>query len=190
MRRVRLTLRRQLAPLELTEADRRGPGPTLGAVASEIEAVARYVERLRQAIAALRPGTTGGETLPAVQDDLRAVRLTAEGAVHDIIAASESILDFAGPEADFRATVTERVTTILEACSFQDLAGQRLDRVHAALDDLSERLVRFVDTVRIADGDGVLRRRTVVDAVRSEILLVEGPRADAASQGTVDEIFA
>lgn len=190
MRRLRLGLKRRSEPLELTEADLRGAAPTLGAVASEVEAVARYVERLRRAISALRPGTTGGEALPAVQDDLRQVRLTAEKAVNDIIAASESILDYAGPEAGFRETVTERVTAILEACSFQDLAGQRLDRANAALEDLTERLVRFVDTVRIADGDGVLRRRTVVDAVRSEILLVEGPRADAASQGLVDEIFA
>lgn len=190
MRRLGLTLRRKAEPLELTEADRRGPPASLGTVASEIEAVARYVERLRLAIAALRPSSTGADTLPGVKHDLQQVRLTAEKAVNDIIAASESILDYAGPEARFRETVTERVTAILEACSFQDLAGQRLDRSSETLEDLCDRLARFVDTVRIEDGDGILRRKNVVDAVRSEILLVEGPRAEAASQGVVDEIFA
>lgn len=193
MRRLTGMLRRRVsAPLELTSGDRRDPGgaPSLGTLAAEIGAVAAYVDRLRRAVAALRPASMRDESLPALRADLLRVREDNDAAVEAIVVAAEAVIDYRGPAEGYRDLVEARLTAILEACSFHDIAGQRLARAEAALDGIGERLARFVAAAGIADGEGSYHRRAVAHEVRREVLLVEGPDRDGgASQGAVDRVF-
>ena len=63
--------------------------------------------------------------------ELEAVVQATEAAADTIMEAAEAIqswLDGGGRDADSIAALTERVNAIFQACSFQDLTGQRIRR--------------------------------------------------------------
>lgn len=185
---------RKRSPLALTEGDVRpsAPSPDLKALSTEVEQVANYVFRLRREIAALRPGSIAQDEVPSIREDLTSVETEVRAATDRIMVASEEMMAFAKslPEGE-RQRFDARLTVILESCSFQDLAGQRLARVTVRLADLEKRIERFIRTVNVPDAEQVFDREAIVRAVRREVLLVEGPqhKGDAIDQDTVDKLF-
>ncbi|WP_170979517.1 protein phosphatase CheZ [Roseomonas sp. HF4] len=97
-------------------------GMTEDAISARIAEVHGQIARL-VAIPALGARSSGLE--------LEAVVQATEAAADTILEAAEAIqvwLDGGGRDASSVAALTERVNTIFEACSFQDLTGQRIRR--------------------------------------------------------------
>ncbi|NNM72484.1 chemotaxis protein [Enterovirga aerilata] len=209
MRRIADILRRAFrhpATLDLTPSDMRPamPDPAgegrgcqpserrkLELIAREIGQVADYVTRLKREIRALKAGEVSAKRMPATITDLRGVHEATRSAAETIMAAAEAILARDSRDADYRAFVADRVTEIMQACSFEDLAGQRLDRAMETLQDVERRLGRFAKAVKIADAADRFDRRTIMREARREVLLVEGPQNGGAAikQADIDEIF-
>lgn len=195
--------RRPGAPLSLTERDvrtpvasataaRTAPRPDLKALSAEIEQVANYVFRLRREISALRPGSIAQDEVPSIREDLTSVETEVRSATDRIMRAAETLLSSAQALPDeARRAFDANLTAILEACSFQDLAGQRLARATVRLTQLEKRIERFIRTVNVPDAAIVFDRDAIVRTVRREMLLVEGPQAagDAIDQDGVDKLF-
>lgn len=171
-----------------TAPDGRRP---LHELAQEIDQVAAYVMRLKREIAALKPGEICQKRIPATRDDLRDVETATKAAVDRIMASAEALLSLELSAGGERSTLEEHAIEIMEACSFQDLAGQRLQRAAQELGSLEKRFERFLAAVRIADAGDVIDREAILREARREILLVEGPQSSGQTieQGAVDKLF-
>jgi chemotaxis protein CheZ len=106
------------------------------------------------------------------------------------MAAGEAILNSRADTLDaYRSEAEEKVLAIFEACSFEDLTGQRVARVDELIAQLERRLQRFALAVNAADGSGY-DREAVLREARREALIVEGPQnADGCDQSEVDKLF-
>jgi chemotaxis protein CheZ len=172
------------------EEDRR---VELARIHGEIAAVADYVTRLRAQIRALRPNELLNARLPQARGELSDVKAEGETASNAIMAAAEGILSIEDlPPAEYRGLVEEKVFEIMQACSFQDLAGQRITRATTALTEIEKRLARFASAVKVPDAVENFDRAAIMREARKEVLLVEGPQAAtiAIEQDAVDRMFA
>lgn len=106
--------------------------------------------------------------------ELNAAKRETAQAVHQIIDEAETVLALNKNHGDsYRATVEAAMMKILEACSFEDLTGQRLDKVISSLREQQADL-------------------TAPAAANDEQGLLEGPAIDAPhmSQAEINGVFA
>jgi chemotaxis protein CheZ len=82
----------------------------------------------------------------------------------------------ASDPAAYKALVDEKMLLIFEACSFQDITGQRIARVVEALQHIEERVARFATAMQAKDLDGFLTQNERESAERKERLLLHGPQ--------------
>lgn len=193
---------RESGTLELTDADlsreeHAAPGQAGGAdrarledLAREVGQVADYVRRLKREIAALKAGEVYSKRIPATVTDLRSVHDATKSAADTIMAAAEAILERDPSDPTYEAAVGDCAVEIMQACSFQDLAGQRLDRAIETLGEFERRLERFAKAVKISDAE-LFDRKAILRDARREVLMVEGPQeSDAAiKQDAIDKLF-
>ena len=110
-------------------------------VYSELDALAKIIRNAKAEISELRNDEIRQRHLPVAQDELEAVVSAAEQATHAIMAAAEKIEATAaaigGEHAD---QLTEAVTGIYEACTFQDITGQRISKVVRTLRQIEEKV--------------------------------------------------
>ncbi|MEO1200000.1 MAG: protein phosphatase CheZ [Pseudomonadota bacterium] len=106
-----------------------------------LEGIAGDIASLKTEIASIEQTSTGTIDIPEAGNELAAVVEMTEQASHVIMTASEAIL---GCEADtledYRAAVEGEVMKIFEACSFQDITGQRITKVVETLTAIESRL--------------------------------------------------
>ncbi len=211
MRRLADLVRRKLGgstTLDLTEADRRAPASDeagqesasadtpaerrkLQQLAREIGQVADYVARLKREIGSLKAGEVYSKRLPETVTDLKSVHVTTKAATDTIMAAAEAILAHDASDPSYQGFVLERVMEIMQACSFEDIAGQRIDRATDTLLDVERRLERFAKAVKIADAADLFDRKSIMREARREVLMVEGPQnaGQAIEQEAIDKLF-
>lgn len=172
---------------------------------SELSADGREVDNLRQMltavsseITAIAPCAKDG-LLRAARDELDAIATGTAEAANDILAAAESIdaqaralrahgaWRVAAAELD---TIVERVTALYEACTFQDIAGQRIAKLTKTLALAEGRLARAV----AAFGGELSCDRVVPGPGPNGSSLVNGPKAPGAeghvTQADIDLMFA
>lgn len=164
----------------------------------EVAHIAQYVQRARSEIAALRPVDVKEEFLPTASDELDAVVESTAEATHSIMDATE-MLEGVGAELSGQAaeTLNNAITKIYEACSFQDITGQRINKVVRALKSIEER----VDILLVALGGKVSSSQTAekrqipaqvkkADEITDEDLLHGPQSADKAiSQDDIDALL-
>jgi chemotaxis protein CheZ len=172
-------------------AERGVSSQDLEALHREVDAVARYVTRLKREIGALRPTEIYRDRLPAAHGDLTTIKETTASSVNVIMSAAEAMLTSKASSLDaYRAEVESKVMQIFEACSFQDLTGQRVERIDELVGQMERRLQRFALAVNAADSAVGYDRETITREARREVLIVEGPQNDAATdQGAIDKLF-
>jgi chemotaxis protein CheZ len=155
----------------------------------EIGLIASYVRNLRESINAIHAPEIARQRLPEMRGDLAAVVEATNDAANRILETAEELM-FAPDGPNYRAKVEEKMIGLMEACSFQDLTGQRISRVSGTLCALEERIQRFSDAVHahqvlVASDDPDSRRRS-----RLAERLVYGPGSiDALEQGEIDRLL-
>ncbi|MCB1475602.1 MAG: chemotaxis protein [Rhodobiaceae bacterium] len=156
----------------------------------EFSEIISHLDVMRLEIARLKAGEAS-QQLPVAGGDLRSVVAATEEASHSIMAAAEDVMNDAptDPEA-YRAFVEEKMLTIFEACSFQDLAGQRIARVAETLDFLELRLRRFAEHFSCAEDAAMEDETEKARALRREELILHGPSDDGISQDDIDALFS
>jgi chemotaxis protein CheZ len=108
------------------------------------------------------------------------------------MAAAEEVLGAGAlSDKDYRSLVEERILTIFEACSFQDITGQRIARVLEALEQLEKRLDRFAKAVNVRDSADAPDPEAALRQARREVLLLNGPQNEdvAIKQDDIDALF-
>lgn len=168
-------------------------------VYADIEALARYINTARAEIAELRPDDINSEHLPAATDELTAIVGATEQATHTIFEAVEGIEALTGQMApEVAAQVSAAVTSVFEACGFQDITGQRITKVVTALQKVESK----VDALLNAFGDDIKRdgpprapeQKTTTPSgapARPDEHLLNGPQLpeNAISQDDIDALF-
>jgi chemotaxis protein CheZ len=115
----------------------------------DLDRIASYVAHLRAEIDALGAHELHGVELPAAGKELVAVVEATETAANDILQGAEAVMTAQLPDSDaYKAFVNARMLALIEACSFQDLTGQRISKVCDALQRMQRRLARFADVAR------------------------------------------
>lgn len=165
---------------------------------AELESLSRYITTAKSEIAALRPDEITARHLPKATDELDAIVGATEEATNSILAAMESLENMAGelpPEQGEK--VTEAVTQVYEACSFQDITGQRITKVVSALKHIEEK----VDALVAAFGDEIAKYKAAHPEVEekpaeaqkpTDADLLNGPQLpdDASKQAEIDALLA
>src|SRR5690606_13803564 len=90
-----------------------------------------------------------------------------------------------------KATVDDKMMVVFEACSFQDITGQRVAKVVETLQHIEARVTRFAEAVRVHDVAGPLTVEEARRAERKRRLLLNGPQAEGSGirQTEVDSLL-
>ncbi|GGJ00754.1 protein phosphatase CheZ [Neoroseomonas lacus] len=111
------------------------------ALLAELEALGRTIARAKAEIAALSVDDITGAHIPSATDELDAIVGHTAEATNEILDCCEVLerLQSQVP-ADAAAALQDAVTRIYEACSFQDITGQRIGKVVSALKAIEARV--------------------------------------------------
>lgn len=104
----------------------------------EFRNLSDYIAKARGEIASLRPSDLKNERLPRAGRELEAIVRSTEEATNRIMNAAEAIM--AGDPAP---AVADHCMEIFEACSFQDITGQRISKVVETLTYIEDRVTRL-----------------------------------------------
>lgn len=156
---------------------------------AEVRSLASYIEEIRNELADLQPEQISQEHIPTATDELDAVVHATEEATNSIMAAAETIENVAEMlDRERSTTLTEATTQIYEACSFQDITGQRISKVVGALKAIELKVAQMIETF---GGEAAPKSAPPMD-VKDERASLEGPQlpADANSQDDIDALLA
>lgn len=107
----------------------------------EIEALAGFIRTAKAEVASLRPDEIKNRHLATAADELEVIVDQTEVATNSIVTAAETIEQLCEEmEPALAEKVTKAVTAVYEACGFQDLTGQRIGKVVAALQHIEHRI--------------------------------------------------
>ncbi len=166
---------------------------------NELQALAGFIHHAKGEIAALQPQEIREKHLPAATDELDAIVGATADATNTILDAVESIERIsASLDVPSGQALSDHVIAIYQACSFQDITGQRIKKVVKTLKQIEVK----VDQLLSAFGDDVARQRTIAAAAQAivqeagldddEARLLNGPQLprEAASQADIDALFS
>ncbi|WP_404384839.1 protein phosphatase CheZ [Caenispirillum salinarum] len=167
----------------------------------ELEGLARYIHAARAEISSINPGEIQSDLLPTAADELDAIVEATEKATNQIMDAAEVLEEVSGdvgPEVADK--LTDATTRIYEACTFQDITGQRITKVVRTLKQIEERVDGLVRAFHPAGGDAAAAAAQPADEgpvkaagdTPSDEDLLNGPQAaeDAMKQDDIDALLA
>jgi chemotaxis protein CheZ len=154
----------------------------------ELRYISNYIKQTRAEISNLRPNDISGDQIPTAGAELHAVVKHTAEATNTIMAAAEDVMGADTSDAPaFHAFVNEKMMAIFEACTFQDITGQRIRKVVDTLDHIEGRLERFANVMGVEDAAPV---ETDADRRKRDNIL-NGPALNGpeVAQDTIDALF-
>jgi chemotaxis protein CheZ len=120
----------------------------------QLHGLADFITKTRQELATLRPGEVKHEFILKATDELDAIVEGTASATHRIMDAADVIMDTAsGIDKASADKVMNAVTSIYEACTFQDITGQRVTKVISMLRVIEERIDKMVAALGEGNSD-------------------------------------
>ncbi|MCA3691985.1 protein phosphatase CheZ [Aquidulcibacter sp.] len=154
----------------------------------EMRYISSYIQRTRLEISNLRPNDLSEDRIPGAGAELHAVVQHTAEATNLIMAVAEDVMaaDTSDPAA-YQAFVSEKMMEIFEACTFQDITGQRIKKVVDTLTHIEQRLERFASVMGVEDAE---LEETAEDKRKRENLL-NGPALNGpeVAQDDIDALF-
>ena len=145
-----------------------------------------HIRATRAEIGAIKGGAGGDQLFGSTADELEEIVTETARAANRIMDAAEAIEAVAGKvDPASAAALTDAVTNIYEASSFQDITGQRITKVVRALQSMESKLQTLADAFGPVEGD-------VPAAPEGDAALLNGPQlpGGATSQDDIDALFA
>ncbi len=155
---------------------------------SEFRTIAAYIAKARDEITALQPNNLSRERIPSAGAELEAITRDTETATNTIMNSAEAILGMDADDlATYRAKVENEVMIIFEACSFQDITGQRVSKVVNVLRQIEARVGRLANSLGVEDAQAELS----AEEKRKRDLLLNGPAVNGPETGQddIDALF-
>ena len=157
------------------------------AIYRELREIAEYIQAMKIEIGALGVNEIRDQRIPAAGEELGAIIKATENATNTIMGCAEAVMSAAADDVEaFKALVEEKMLVIFEACSFQDITGQRIAKVVATLEHIEMRVARFAAALHAKDLGGYLSEVEQARAERRRRLLLHGPAREGEGIGQTD----
>jgi chemotaxis protein CheZ len=166
----------------------------------DIEALAEYISSAKTEITEIRVDEINTHYLPEASNQLSAIVGATEKATNEIFDAVEKIEELAATLPPKKAEgLSEAVTQIYEACSFQDITGQRISKVVTVLQNVETRVDALLGAFGTDGGTAASENRapaeepaTTESGAKSEKDLLSGPQLPGTgnSQEDIDALLA
>jgi chemotaxis protein CheZ len=155
----------------------------------EVEELGRTIAIAKSEIAALRVDDITDHDIPFATDELDAIVAHTAQATHAILESCEmvdAVSETVTGEA--AAKLQDAVTRIYEACSFQDITGQRITKVVTTLKVIEEKVAHII----AAFGSSAEVQKRGAATITSDSDLLNGPQlpAHAMDQSDIDKLLA
>jgi chemotaxis protein CheZ len=154
---------------------------------NEVAELGRTIANARAEIAALQVDDITASHIPSANDELDAIVSHTAAATDSILEVCETLDKVAGTlEAEGAGVLQDATTRIYEACSFQDITGQRITKVVATLKAIDSKVGHIISTF---DQRG---NRPPPKPLPAEESLLNGPQlpASAMDQSDIDKLLA
>lgn len=158
------------------------------ALLAEVEELGRTITAAKAEIAALGVDDITASHIPSATDELDAIVQHTASATDAILESCEMLDRLGGAlDGDAARQMQDATTRIYEACSFQDITGQRIGKVVATLQTIEAKVAQIVLAF---SPDGA--ERNTPPAPPSEAALLNGPQLPAAAmdQSDIDRLLA
>lgn len=145
---------------------------------------------LRRQLNAVQPDDLAPHVITTARDELDAVVGATEQATTTIMDACEVILSqMEGSDPALMRQVEAEIVKIFEACTFQDITGQRIAKVIRALRQIDEQISKVLGTL---DQQLIMLGRDEPGALSGGDGLLNGPQLPqhAITQEEIDRILA
>jgi chemotaxis protein CheZ len=156
----------------------------------QVEALGRTISAARQEIAELRVDDIMDRDIPFATDELDAIVQHTAVATNAILESCEMLDDIGtAVTGDAAARLQDAVTKIYEACSFQDITGQRITKVVTTLKAIESKVLQIINTFGVPTGTIETREAAPVP-IGTELL--NGPQlpSNAMDQSDIDKLLA
>jgi chemotaxis protein CheZ len=155
----------------------------------ELQNLLQLINQAKADVAAIRPDEIQTQHIPTATDELDAIveaTATATGAIMDACEQIEAI-GAQAPET-MQQALTEQVTSIYEACSFQDITGQRVTKVIKALKQIDEKIQKLVVAFGTMSSD---QTPPTANVVTGDAALLNGPQlsGQGMDQDDIDKLL-
>ncbi|WP_082145894.1 protein phosphatase CheZ [Microvirga massiliensis] len=166
----------------------------------ELDSISEAIQRTKLEIATLHYAGAKGQEMARVTDELGAIVMGTETATNTILASAERIEELAGNLAarlaggdkDYVREISDHVISIFEACNFQDITGQRIEKVVTAMRFVEERVGQMIQIWGGLESFKDVPMLEAPDRVGDKALL-NGPSlatdAGVTSQDAIDALF-
>ncbi|WP_417455843.1 protein phosphatase CheZ [Kordiimonas sp.] len=160
----------------------------------ECRSLSDYISNARKEIASLQPGDLESARIPRAGLELDAIVQQTEEATNTIMEAAEEIMGLDPADTDnYVAKSQDAVMRIFEACSFQDITGQRISKVVETLSHIEKRVLELRNLLGVTEEDieQAKAEHTEEKAASGDKALLSGPALDGEGidQSEVDALM-
>ena len=159
---------------------------------TEVEELGRTIASAKAEIAALRVDDIKQRDIPFATDELDAIVAHTASATHNILESCEMLDEVANSvTGEASAKLQAATTQIYEACSFQDITGQRITKVVTTLKTIEAKVAQIVATFG-ADISVSAAASGAHPLPATDDELLNGPQlpAHAMDQSDIDKLLA
>lgn len=161
----------------------------------ELQDMSHSIVQTRLEIAAIKPTDPGNNRIMVATEELDAIVTATERATSDILTAAERLqavaddLSVTGADGKLCDEVANLATSILMACSFQDITGQRTTKVVHVLRYLEQRVNAMIEIWGI---EGIQQKAFDNGDRRTDSHLLNGPppEGEGIQQDDVDRLLS
>ncbi len=156
---------------------------------AEVEELGRTIAAAKAEIAALRVDDITDSHIPSATDELDAIVAHTATATNCILEVCETLdaisAKMDGPDAVLMIDATSR---IYEACSFQDITGQRINKVVMTLKTIDDKIAHILNTFSVVPPEPFSEAASDSDTGG----LLNGPQLPmvAMGQSEIDKLLA
>jgi chemotaxis protein CheZ len=168
---------------------------------SEILNLFHYVQRLREEIGRIAQQPEGQTRFEKMSDQLDAILTSTGEATHsvlegleDISSTAEELRDIPDPAKveELCDRITEKSMKGMEACSFQDLTGQRITKIVHSLRFIEERVDAMMEICGREGIEALVGELPPDNENLTDGVALQGPQlpGEAVSQDEIDKLFS
>ena len=166
----------------------------------ECQDLADYIEDARAEISSLSPDHDDSAGIPRAGQELDAIVEATESATDTIMQAAEDLMSFDSDDFDeYKNHINDEVMKIFEACSFQDITGQRISKVVKTLNHVEDRVSKLIAILGVTSESAVSKgSKPIIDPTTGELNdevsdedLLNGPAlaGEGIDQGEIDSLL-
>ena len=154
----------------------------------EFKDIHAAITQAKNEIRDIRPVDISQKSLPAAGAELDAINLDTEAATNTLMTAAERILELQTDDRAAKDAIDDQVMKIFEACSFQDITGQRVSKIVKVLTQIEQRIAKLVTSLGVTD-DGPAEM--TAEEKRKRDLILHGPAIGGpeTAQDDIDSLF-